>query len=199
MASPFPPCIPACQLVNSFNDPPARPRLLRRLGALALLTACAALLSLPARAQATEGRDGGAYIGCGAVTDGRGAEVSGRAGGTRIATRVHRECAARGASETAPVARGAPKSRTQAPQQPHAGAVEADARPIRLGSVNLPKAVETPSAVKGDLVRCGATVVTGGALIWLVHSGLWASLLLLGVPIWRHVDLLPIVARAPGV
>jgi hypothetical protein len=42
--------------------------------------------------------------------------------------------------------------------------------------------------------RVGAALVTGGAVIWALHSGLWTSLLLLGVPLWRHVDLLPIVA-----
>jgi hypothetical protein len=193
-----PPCTPACQLVNWFNYRPFRRHLQRRIRAPLLLIAPAALLSLFACAHAAEGRDGGAHIGCGAVTDGRGAEVSGRAGGTRIASRLHRECPAAGAARTAPGTRWAPKPQTPA-SQPVARAIEDDAHPIRSGPVNLPKAVETPSAVQGDLVRAGATVVTGGALIWLVHSGLWASLLLLGVPIWRHVDLLPIVTQAPGV
>ncbi|MGF2075434.1 hypothetical protein, partial [Enterococcus casseliflavus] len=67
---------------------------------------------------------------------------------------------------------------------------------IRPGPVNLPRTADTPSAVKGDLVRAGATVVTGGALIWLVHSSVWATLLLLGVPLWRHVDVLPIVTQS---
>ena len=30
-------------------------------------------------------------------------------------------------------------------------------------------------------------------LIWFLQSSLWAALLVLGVPIWRHVDLLPVV------
>jgi hypothetical protein len=58
----------------------------------------------------------------------------------------------------------------------------------------MPAPIQTPSALSGDLARASATVVTGGVLIWLLHSGLWASLLVLGVPIWRHVDLLAIVA-----
>ena len=60
----------------------------------------------------------------------------------------------------------------------------------------MPAPSETPSALSGDLARASATVVTGGVLIWLLHSGLWASLLVLGVPIWRHVDLLAIVAQS---
>jgi hypothetical protein len=44
--------------------------------------------------------------------------------------------------------------------------------------------------------RLSATVLTSGTAIWLLQSGFWASLLILGLPIWRHVDLLPIVDAA---
>jgi hypothetical protein len=44
--------------------------------------------------------------------------------------------------------------------------------------------------------RVSAAVLTGGAVIWLLQSSLWTSLLILGLPLWRHVDLLPIVDRA---
>jgi hypothetical protein len=182
-------------LVNSFND------LLRRatrVRVLPLFAVPAAMLSLLACAHAADGRDGGAYVGCGAVTDGRGAEVSGRAGGARVATRIHRQCAERAAKgEPANRPTTAQSAQTKA-STPAARIAAADATPIRPGPVNLPRAAEAPSAVKGDLVRAGATVVTGGALIWLVHSGVWATLLLLGVPLWRHVDLLPIVSQSPG-
>ncbi|HEU5284218.1 MAG TPA: hypothetical protein VFU53_10420 [Burkholderiales bacterium] len=47
--------------------------------------------------------------------------------------------------------------------------------------------------------RVGAAVLTGGAVIWLLQSSLWTSLLILGLPLWRHVDLLPIVDRAADV
>ncbi len=43
--------------------------------------------------------------------------------------------------------------------------------------------------------RLTATVVTGGSVMILLHSGLWTSLLILGLPLWRHVDLLPICER----
>jgi hypothetical protein len=45
--------------------------------------------------------------------------------------------------------------------------------------------------------RVGAALLTGGAMLWVLHSSFWTSLLVLGLPIWRHVDLLPIVATTP--
>jgi hypothetical protein len=42
--------------------------------------------------------------------------------------------------------------------------------------------------------RMSAALVSGGVL-WFLHSSFWASMLLLGFPLWRHVDLLAIVAR----
>jgi len=45
--------------------------------------------------------------------------------------------------------------------------------------------------------RLTATVITGGSVMLLLHSGLWTSLLILGLPLWRHVDLLPICERGP--
>ena len=45
--------------------------------------------------------------------------------------------------------------------------------------------------------RLSAALMSGGVL-WLLQSSFWASLLLLGLPLWRHVDLLAIVARAPS-
>jgi hypothetical protein len=53
--------------------------------------------------------------------------------------------------------------------------------------------------VRGDFARASATVVTGGVLVWFLQSSLWAGLLMLGVPIWRHVDLLPVLDHAGDV
>ena len=50
----------------------------------------------------------------------------------------------------------------------------------------------TPTKV----TRLSTAIATGGVL-WFLQSSFWASLLLLGLPIWRHVDLLAIAARAP--
>jgi hypothetical protein len=44
--------------------------------------------------------------------------------------------------------------------------------------------------------RLSATLVTGGTAMFLLHSSLWTYLLILGLPLWQHVDLLPIVDRA---
>jgi len=42
-----------------------------------------------------------------------------------------------------------------------------------------------------------STAIVSGGVLWALQSSFWASLLLLGLPLWRHVDLLAIVARAP--
>lgn len=43
------------------------------------------------------------------------------------------------------------------------------------------------------LERQSAAIMSGG-LLWLLHSSFWASLLVIGLPMWRHVDLLAIVS-----
>lgn len=109
-----------------------------------------------------------------------------------MSTRVQRECGQTPRAQ--PQAR-----RTQPRTQPEAPApvTRTVPIPVRTEPVSLPRAAEgTPSALSGDLVRASATVVTGGVLIWFLQSSFWASLLLLGVPIWRHVDLLPVLSQA---
>lgn len=150
---------------------------------------------------AADGRDGGALRGCSSVTDTSGTAVSGRAGA--ISSGITRECPAAAAPPAPeqpaaqqpserPVAKAAPK--------PAAVPVEAPApvrAPIARGQVSAPGDPEADAvALRGALLRAGATVITGGVLIWFLHSSLWASLLVLGVPVWRHVDLLPIVEQA---
>jgi hypothetical protein len=52
----------------------------------------------------------------------------------------------------------------------------------------------------GDAIRVGAALLTGGGLIWLLQSSYLTYLLIFGLPLWRDVDLLPIVAGdADGV
>ena len=46
----------------------------------------------------------------------------------------------------------------------------------------------------GDAIRVGAALLTGGGLIWLLQSSYLTYLLIFGLPLWRDVDLLPIVA-----
>lgn len=70
------------------------------------------------------------------------------------------------------------------------GAVQLDADRDRAPQATPPLALKITPA------RITATVITGGAMMLLLHSGLWTSLLILGLPLWRHVDLLPIVDGA---
>ena len=46
-----------------------------------------------------------------------------------------------------------------------------------------------PLVVRVTPERLSATVLTGGTTLWLLHSGFWTYLLILGLPLWRHVDL----------
>jgi len=56
--------------------------------------------------------------------------------------------------------------------------------------------VDTPIAPHISAGRLSATLVTGGTALFLLQSALWTYLLLLGLPLWKHVDLLPIVDAA---
>lgn len=47
-----------------------------------------------------------------------------------------------------------------------------------------------------DPVRIASATFTAGFVWWLTRSGGLLTTLLLGVPAWRHVDLLPVLARS---
>jgi hypothetical protein len=182
-------------LFNAFNEAAdCRARLVAAVLPLSALLLCAS-----PDLRADEGRDGGSLRGCGSVIDGHGASVSGRAGGGAVASRF-RECpqpAPKHAEDKprAPATSAPPEAPSKRSESAHAAPAPASVS-ILSGQVSMPAPIQTPSALSGDLARASATVVTGGVLIWLLHSGLWASLLVLGVPIWRHVDLLAIVAQS---
>jgi hypothetical protein len=72
-----------------------------------------------------------------------------------------------------------------------AGSVEADFPHDELDD-------PPPLVVRVTPERLSATVLTGGTTLWLLQSGFWTYLLILGLPLWRHVDLLPIVDSAGG-
>jgi len=59
-----------------------------------------------------------------------------------------------------------------------------------------PRAAQ-PLVLEMSAERLTAAVITGGCVMILLHSGLWTSLLALGLPFWRHVDLLPICEHGP--
>jgi hypothetical protein len=46
-----------------------------------------------------------------------------------------------------------------------------------------------------DPVRMASVTFTAGFVWWLTRSGGLLTTMLLGVPAWRHVDLLPVLAR----
>jgi hypothetical protein len=47
-----------------------------------------------------------------------------------------------------------------------------------------------------DPVRVASTTLTAGFVWWLTRSGGLLTSILMGVPAWRHVDLLPVLAPA---
>lgn len=122
-------------------------------------------------------------VSCGALQDATGAKVNGQTGGGPVGTSSPRRCPAakRPAKQAPPVQHAA-----QPDGVPDLSAA-ASARRTGAQSGPLRFAAENPE-------RVGGALVTGGAMIWALHSGLLTSVLLLGVPLWRHVDLLPIVA-----
>lgn len=177
-------------MVNAFCQFPALTTRCTRAAVSVLLAA--ALASIASHA-VSDGRSGSPVRGCSSVTDGQGETVSGGRGS--ISTRTQQQCPD---ARPAPAARPVQQNRSAASEPPRPVGEPSPATPASIvrGQVNLPAgAAEAPSALNGHLVRASATVVTGGVLIWFLHSSLWASLLMLGVPIWRHVDLLPVVSN----
>jgi hypothetical protein len=76
------------------------------------------------------------------------------------------------------------------------------APPITAGAAQVDRAlsrdrqVGTQIAPRVSAGRLSATLVTGGTAVFLLQSSLWTYLLILGLPLWQHVDLLPIVDTA---
>jgi len=74
-------------------------------------------------------------------------------------------------------------------------------RPITAGAAQVDHASSRdrqpgPIAARVSAGRLSATLVTGGTAMLLLQSSLWTYLLILGLPLWQHVDLLPIVDTA---
>jgi len=93
---------------------------------------------------------------------------------------------------------------TDADEQVRAVAPRSTTRPITAGSAQVDRALSrdrqpgTPIAARVSAGRLSATLVTGGTAMFLLQSSLWTYLLILGLPLWQHVDLLPIVDTAAG-
>lgn len=136
----------------------------------------------------------GAQPACPSLMDGRGATVrSSGTGGTAEAS-FARDCPAAIVRQPEPVVSPPlPIKQARPPESP------AGVRGLAAGSVqaDLDFADDYPDGaplvVRVTPERLSATVLTGGTTLWLLHSGFWTYLLILGLPLWRHVDLLPIV------
>lgn len=130
---------------------------------------------------------------CLPLFDGRGERVLIRQSGAAVRSSFAKDCPAEVRTQAKPgAAKRQPKAveRTLALPGLAAGSVQVDPTSAGHHSEGIPIAVRvTPG-------RLSATVLTSGTAIWLLQSGFWTSLLILGLPIWRHVDLLPIVDAA---
>jgi hypothetical protein len=151
----------------------------------------------------------------------RGADAAGRqGGGVAQGVRAHRACIRLfdgrgervlvrrpGGEAGASVSPDCPADTTQ--RRPTGGNRQAKAvepslevLPITAGSAQVDHAssrdrgASTPIAPRISTGRLSATLVTGGTAMFLLHSSLWTYLLILGLPFWQHVDLLPIVDAA---
>jgi len=149
--------------------------LARRLAAVTLAAGIGA--GCPGLAAQPAGRGGGDAF-CGPVLDGKGALVTGQGTGDSVKSASKRKCPGVSTPRLAP-----------APPKPRAPV-------IMVGTQEQAEDEGQLAVLDTDVGRVSAAVVTGGALFWLLHSSIWTSLLILGIPLWRHVDLLPIVDRA---
>lgn len=135
---------------------------------------------------------------CNRLFDGRGEKVLVRRPGGEAGTSVTHDCRADN-TQPKPVEANRP-AKAVAPSVAPSMAVP----PITAGSAQVDHAVSrdrgagTPIAPRVSAGRLSATLVTGSTAVFLLHSSLWTYLLILGLPLWQHVDLLPIVDKATG-
>lgn len=144
----------------------------------------------------------GADNACGPVVDSGGATVLGQGTRSSVRSSSTRKCpeVATPPAATARPAAGRARSRPAAGAPSQRVLPRFTTGPAQPGAAGARDGAGTGLAVLDTQAgRVGAAVLTGGAVIWLLQSSLWTSLLILGLPLWRHVDLLPIVDRAADV
>jgi hypothetical protein len=181
---------------------------------VALTAICAGVLALIPGAAADETTEQGPRskirVRCGTLADKQGEQVLGRGS---VGTDTQRDAAycpsndrpSRKIEPQLPVAAEKPASVPASPP------VAVSPRPVSRARQVAPaaRAVQPIQVASGweageeqrldrfapsHAERLSAALVSGGVL-WFLHSSFWASMLLLGFPLWRHVDLLAIVAR----
>jgi hypothetical protein len=129
---------------------------------------------------------------CNRLFDGRGERVLVRGAGSEGAASASPDCPADNSQQKATDTKTQVKAVGPSPAAP----------PISAGSAQAKDASSrdrgSPIARRVTAGRLSATLVTSGTAVFLLQSSLWTYLLLLGLPLWHHVDLLPIVDTAPG-
>jgi hypothetical protein len=166
-----------------FDDPTLVALVYRRTAAALLLSAlvCGAGSGVAGQGRGATG-PAATEQPCPALADGQGRSVQGRGDPASVSTAFQRRCAQRDlpAQQMAPVKRGTPQAAAPALRVDPAWLHDHELREDSTATIE----------------RMSATVLTSGVVVWVLQSGFIASLLMLGVPLWRHVDLLPIVERA---
>jgi hypothetical protein len=121
---------------------------------------------------------------CPSLVDGQGGKVRSRGTGGAAEASFAKDCPTAGA-QARTVAQGKAK-----PAEPGLAVPGLGAGPVQDPGDGTPLVAHvTPE-------RLSATVLTGGTAVWFLQSGIWTYLLILGLPLWRHVDLLAIVDSA---
>jgi len=137
---------------------------------------------------------------CTRLFDGRGEKVLVQRPGREAAASATPACRA---SDTAPPpAEASSHVKGATPSQKAVAPSPKALPPITAGAVQVDRALSeerqggTQIAPRVSAGRLSATLVTGGTAVFLLQSSLWTYLLILGLPLWQHVDLLPIVDAA---
>jgi hypothetical protein len=129
---------------------------------------------------------------CNRLFDGRGEKIRLRGAGGEAGASATRDCRVDKVQREPVEADVQPKAVEPSFAAPaiSAGPAQVDQTSSRARGAGIPIA---PRISAGQL---SATLVTGGTAMFLLHSSLWTYLLILGLPFWQHVDLLPIVDAA---
>ena len=120
---------------------------------------------------------------CNSLLDGHGGRVR---AGQGIEGAVGKDC-------------DAPRLASKQERSPSVGSPVLTVKPADTdGTASGSRSARDDAVSKLTPARLSATVLTTGTAILLLQSSLSTYLLILGLPFWRHVDLLPIVDAAGG-
>jgi hypothetical protein len=137
---------------------------------------------------------------CGALVDAKGRNVEHPHAGAKGAASKPARCGSDNAQ---------PQSESAKVPEPAKAAASASSLKDSFPALNAGRAQHQPTQstddsdgsvwlTGGSAVRVGAALLTSGGVVWALRSTFWAYLLVFGLPLWRDVDLLPIVVRGEG-